>query len=256
MRKENIEMKDQAKFAYVCFTCKRDEPLLQIHYNAIKRADPEGEVYYQVEEKEANDIRIPEGAFLLPAKWSHNGNLCGIEALKGIIHTYKLIAENTNRTVVKIDSDTILISKGWLGIVGDGKADMIGFAPATGLYCKGTCYGISKKGIKAILDILESGSYWENSSRIEDGVITMLCAIGTGKNRVKILQNKLPDDSIILYSVFNHRFYNNPEALKRIKCVIDCGDPSYIHLYNMARLDPIEAKKRAMKFILHTVYKS
>lgn len=255
MRKNIESIDNKLKFAYVCFTCLRDEPLLNLHYAAIMKADPEGEVYYQVEEKEVDSIKIPDGAYLLPAAWSHNGNLCGIEALKGIINTYKMIADNTGRVVVKIDADTILLSKGWLGIVADGKADMIGYAPQTNLYCKGTAYAISSKGINAVIEQLQSGSYWENNARIEDGVVTMLCAMGTPKNRVKILQPRLPDASIVLYTVFNHGFYNNPDALRRVKCVVDCGDPALINLYRMARLDAVQAKKRAMRFTLHTFYK-
>lgn len=249
-----MSVEDKGNFAYVCFTCKRDEPLLPLHYNAIMRADPQAEVYYQVEESEADSIRIPEGAYLLPAKWSHNGNLCGYDALRGIIETYKLVADNTNRTVVKIDADTVLLSKGWLRLVADGKADMIGYAPKSNYYCKGTCYALSQQGINGIIEQLQSGHYWEISNRIEDGVITMLCAMGTDKDRVKILQPRTPDSNIVLYTAYNHAFYSNPDALKRVKCVIDCGDPALINLYRSARLDTIEAKRRAMRFCLHTFY--
>lgn len=252
---ESIEQRAEAKFAYVCFTCKRDEPLLPLHYAAIMRADPLAEVYYQVEDKDS-DIRIPEGSYLLPASWQHNGNLCGLDALKGMLHTYKLVADNTNRVVVKIDADTILLSKGWLNIVGSGKADMVGYAPMTNYYCKGTIYALSKQGINAVIEQLQSGTYWEcNSPRIEDGVISMLAAIGTDKDRVKILQPKMPDNSIVLYTAFTHGFYSNPDALKRVKCVVDCGDPALINIYLSAHLDIIEAKKRAMRYTLHTFYK-
>lgn len=241
-------------YAYVCFTCLRDEPLLPLHYAAIMRADPQAEVYYQVEQAEADQIKIPQGAYLLPAPWSHNGNLCGYEALRGIIETYKLVADNTGRVVVKIDADTLLVSSGWLGIVGDGKADLVGYSPNTTLYAKGTCYAISKTGIDAVIEQLQSGSYWEcNSARIEDGVISMLCAIGTDKNRVRILQPKLPDNSLILYTIFTHSFYSQPDALKRVKCVIDCGDPLLVTPYRAARLDIVEGKRRAMRFTLHAL---
>ena len=245
---------DECKFAYVCFTCKRDEPLLPLHYAAIMRADPSAEVYYQVEQAEADSIVIPEGAYLLPAQWSHNGNLCGLDALKGILHTYKLVADNTGRAVVKIDADTVLVSKGWLRIVGEGKADLVGYAPATTLYCKGTAYAISKQGINAVIEQLQSGTYWEcSSNRIEDGVISMLCAIGTDKNRVRILQAKMPDNSIVLYTAFTHAFYSQPDALKRVKAVVDCGDPKLMNLYRAARLDTVEGKRRAMRFTLHAI---
>lgn len=247
-------MNSNAKFAYVCFTCKRDEDLLPLHYEAIKRADPDSQVYYQVEEKD-KDIRIPEGAYLLPASWQHNGNLCGLEALQGMISTYKLIADNTDRVVVKVDSDTILLSKGWLQIVGDGKADMVGYAPLTNYYCKGTIYAISKQGIYAIIEQLKKGYYWEcNSPRIEDGVLTMLCAIGTDKDRVSILQAMLPDTSLVLYTAFNPHFYKYPDALKRVKCVVDCGDPTLITPYKDKGLDTTTIKKKAMSFTLDTFY--
>ena len=259
MSSEIIEQKAEAKheplYAYLCFTCKRDEALLPLHYAAIMKADPLAEVYYQVEDKDS-DIRIPEGSYLLPASWQHNGNLCGLEALKGMLHTYKLVADNTNRAVVKIDADTILLSKGWLNIVGSGKADMVGYAPMTNYYCKGTIYALSKQGINAVIEQLQSGTYWEcNSPRIEDGVISMLAAIGTDKDRVKILQPKMPDNSIVLYTAFTHGFYSNPDALKRVRCVVDCGDPALINIYLSAHLDTIEAKKRAMRYTLHTFYK-
>lgn len=254
---EQKQEANKGKFAYVCFTCLRDEALLPLHYSAIMRADPLAEVYYQVEDTEADKITIPSGAYLLPAKWKHNGNLIGIDALKGIVETYKLVAENTGRVVVKIDSDTILLSTGWLNIIADGKADLIGYAPLTTLYAKGTCYALSKDGINAVIEQLKNGSYWECSKevgRIEDEVITMLCAIGTDKNRVRILQPKLPDNSIVLYTAFTHGFYSQPEALKKVRVIIDCGDPALITAYKIARLDTVEAKRRAMQFSLHALY--
>ena len=249
--------KDQDKplYAYVCFTCKRDEQLLPLHYEAIMRADPLAQVYYQVEDAEA-DITIPNGAYLLPAPWKHNQNLLGMAALLGMVNTYKMVAENTGRTVVKIDADTILISNNWIDLVGTGKADMVGFSPTTNYYCKGTAYAISLTGINAVLEQLYSGNYWENGAdRIEDGVISMLCAIGTDKDRVRILQTKKPDNSIILYTVFSSPFYSNPDALTVVKCVIDCGDPKLLNTYHLGRLDPILAKKRAMRFCLHSFYR-
>ena len=65
----------------------------------------------------------------------------------------------------------------------------------------------------------------------------------------------MPDNSIVLYTAFTHGFYSNPDALKRVRCVVDCGDPALINIYLSAHLDTIEAKKRAMRYTLHTFYK-
>lgn len=241
-----------AKFAYICFTCKRDQELLPLHYCAIMKADPEAQVYYQVEEAD-KDLVIPEGSFLLPATWHHNKNLCGLEALLGMITTYKQVADNTNRNIVKVDSDTLLLSRAWLEPLVAGQVDMIGYAPATNYYCKGTIYALSKQGIDAIITELKRGLYWEcNNSRIEDGVITMLCAMGTDKGKVRILQPMTPDYSTILYTAFTPAFYDRPDALLKVKCVVDCGDTKLTSRYPDA--DIVETKRRAMQHTLATIY--
>lgn len=234
---------------YVCFTCKRDEPLLHLHYQAIKRIDKEAVINYILDESEAETIALPAGSKGFTTSFNRNGNLIGFDALKGILNTFKYISQlHGNQPIIKIDSDIILTDIEWLNIINDGEVSMTGISPASTFTCSGGCYALSFKCLCDIIDFIEQGFYWDTTGRVEDQVITSIASIVSAPFSVLIYQPFDAEQSYIRSCVFTREMYNRPEVIKRVKGWINCGDGIYTNSYIDAKLDVTQAKKRAMRY--------
>lgn len=234
---------------YVCFTCKRDEALLQLHYQSIKRIDKEAIVNYIIDETEADDIVLPAGSKGFTTNFNRNGNLIGFDALKGILNTFKYISQlNNNQPIVKIDSDIILTDREWLELIFSGDVSMIGISPASTFTCSGGCYALTYKCLCDIIDFIEQGFYWDTTGRVEDQVITSIASIVSEPFSVLIYQPFDPEQTHIRSCVFTREMFNRPEVIKRVKGWINCGDGIYTNSYIDAKLDVVQAKRRAMRY--------
>lgn len=222
---------------FICFTCKRDEILLQKHFDACRNVCSTAKVYYIVEPCD-NNVVVPKDAFKVISNFPHNGNLIGKQCHQGMLMTMLKLSEiNNNADVVKIDSDCFLMGDEWL----QQNYDMIGTAPATSYYCKGCCYSISNALIKKVLDyISDSIRYIDNTGRLEDSVITMIAAIVSEPNKVLIM-NPIKHNEIISCCFVEKYFNSDINFLKSVKGFIDCGDKCFTN--------KVEKKLAAMKKI-------
>lgn len=231
---------------FVCFTCSRDLPLLSAHYAAIMHLDPEAKVYYVFEPDD--NPQGPMGSTVVTANFPHNGNLIGLQCHYGMLMAMKDLAElNENCDVVKIDSDCFLIND-----FPDGY-ELIGTAPGRGYYAKGCCYRLSYKCICNIIDYILDG-YVDENGRCEDHLISMIAAIVSDANKVKILNaidyNNQNEVSNINSCIFQSQYYSQPDVLQRVKFWIDCGDPVYLNDYKESNLPAPLAKARALDFLV------
>lgn len=229
---------------YVCFTCLRDINLLPLHYAALCQAAPQARVYYVFTPEEGAQAVPPPGSYRVIMDFPRRGNLLGLDCHLGMLETMRLLSEaNQNACAVKIDSDVYLRSDHFLETLGT-EHDMAGVAPAREYYCKGTCYGMTHSLIKKVIHYLTHG-YIDRSGRLEDSTISMVAAIVSDANRVKIHNASNADRTQILYSIFHDGFRKEPTLLQRISGFIDCGDPSYTSHY----ADAPTAKADAMEFV-------
>lgn len=237
---------------FVCFTCERDLMLLQLHCDAIHKAIPNAKVYYVFEDDEEGKVDAPLNGIKVFATFKHNGNLIGKDCHTGMLDTMRTISEaNNNANIIKIDSDVIFINDEWLNTLGN-VYDMVGTATMNGYYCKGTCYGMTHDLICKVLDYC-GNDYIDLYGRIEDGTITMISAIVSEPNKVKILNTVNEDASVVYACAFRHEFYSTPEAIKNISGFIDCGDSTYTKYYIDSNLPVHCAKHRAMSFVMNNL---
>ena len=224
--------------------------MLQNQFNALQKCLPGAKVYYVYEETEKEFAQAPVGSYMLTADFPHNGNLIGLQCHYGMLSVMKQLSEmNDNANVVKIDSDCYFINDGWLDGLGE-KYDMVGVAPGQGYFCKGTCYGISLNSIKKVMEYCRN-DYVDLTGRIEDGTITMISAIVSEPNKVKIHNPMNADKTKVISCIFQSGYYNQPEQLNIVEGFIDCGDSKYTSAYKESNLPISLAKARAMEFLFN-----
>lgn len=223
----------------VCFTCKRDEVLLPLHYKQI-RSVCDCPVYYLVDKEEIDSMQFPNGSIPLATDFNRNGNLIGKDALQGIIASYSFI--NTN--IIKIDSDTMLLSTDWI----IEEAAMQGFSPASSFTIHGSCYYINQSTVQSIRQFI--ASYYDdlNNNRCEDATITQLASIVSKPYQV-LIQSAIKDNSINS-CCFTRKMFNFPQSIKQVNYIINCGDRTYWEDYEIAGLDRTLQVRRAMAFVL------
>lgn len=228
----------------VCFTCKRDESLLPIHYNAIRKVT-DAPVCYFVDEQEIDKMNFPNGSIPFATDFNRKGNLIGLDALKGIIAAYSYL----NTDILKVDTDTVLLSTDW--IVRD--AAMHGFTPSKTFTIHGSCYYLSKDTINKVKGFIQNFYCDYSNDRCEDQVICQIASIVS--EPYKVLIQPPITETAVHSCVFTSNFYNIPDAIKEVRCSINCGDSTYLEPYEAAGLDRTVQVKRAMQFVLSKYYK-
>lgn len=91
---------------------------------------------------------------------------------------------------------------------------------------------------------LSRPDYIDYTARIEDGVMTMACAIESNAKEVKIHAPVDKGGKTGISGIFLESYFNNINILRGVRGWIDCGDPRYCNNGNNA-----EAKTKAMKFL-------
>lgn len=233
---------------YCCFTCERDLPLINAHFAAIRRAEPFAKVYYIFDSEEKP--QAPEGAYMLTTTFPRRGNLIGLQCHYGMLDTMRQLAEiNKVDYVIKIDSDCYYLSD-----YEDGYS-LIGTAPGTSYYAKGCCYKISYEAILNCINYLKSSNYQDTTGRLEDQLISMLCAITSQPDNVKILNaidyDKDGEVESINSCIFQSNYFINPETLNHVNYWIDTGDKVFLNDYKESNLPPQLAKARSMDYLLN-----
>lgn len=243
----NTEEKKDA-FVFVCFTCKRDESLLPVHYAAIQAACPGAPVWYFVDYHD-KEMTVPENAVKKITTWNRRGNLRGADALHGIISSLILAGESTGRTPVKIDSDIYFINNEWILPVHNGFLEMTGFMPRGWVCASGACYCVTTNCLKRIKELLETISYIDrNNDRPEDETISMFAAIVSPPLKVIFYQNYYPDEQLVFSCVFQSEFMNqNNHDLAAVVGYIDCGDRKTIASLSRIGIPAGSEKLAAMK---------
>lgn len=227
--------------AFCCFTCRRDEALLPLHYAAIQLACPGSSVVYAVDYAE-RDMVLPEGSRLLVTSWERRGNLIGQHALVGILLTLKQVAEEYNAVSVKIDSDIMLTGIDWLRAIRYKTLGMVGICPGQLFCASGACYAMQRSTIAAALAYISSGFYFDAAQiRVEDETISMLAAMVNPPGRVLFYQYAYPDT--VLASIFKAEHFENPHPLEKVHAWVDCGDRKMLN-QPFCQNRPKEAIKR------------
>ena len=213
---------------FCCFTCRRDEALLPLHYAAIQLAAPGAPVVYAVDASE-QDIVLPEGSRLLVTTWDRKGNLIGQPALVGILHTLKQVAEEHNAISVKIDSDIMLTGIDWLRSIRFKELGMVGVCPGQLFCASGACYAMQRSTIEAALSYIASGFYFDAAQiRVEDETISMLAALVNPPGRVLFYQYAYPHT--VLASIFKAEHFTDATPLQKVQAWVDCGDRKMLNL--------------------------
>lgn len=245
------------KFAIVIFCCKRDEGLLPLCVEGVRRcfaknADYQPYIFVQAETQDG--LKVPDGCYLLNNDTSHNGNLIGLNVLRLMFGTYKSILDNLPDVdgVIKLDSDVILThSLDWLDCLSEGY-QAVGFRGKTYNYFKGTAYAMTRDAVDRVIAYLDDGDYKDpDNRRLEDETTTFLCLLSGCKCKFfEMLSN-----NDVKNICFTPNLYGRPSTLQQVKNIIDCGDAgSYCNYYHNAMLDTTGAKIRAMRFVLHHLH--
>lgn len=91
---------------------------------------------------------------------------------------------------------------------------------------------------------MTSPDYIDYSARIEDGVMTMACAIESNAKEVKIYPPVDKNGKTGISSIFSSAHFENIDVLHGVRGWIDCGDPRYC-----GNGSNVECKLKAMKFL-------
>ncbi len=226
---------------FCCFTCRRDEALLPLHYAAIQLASPGAPVVYAVDAAE-QDMVLPSGSRLLVTTWDRKGNLIGQQALVGILRALKQVAEDYNAVPVKIDSDIMLAGIDWLRAIRFRELGMVGVCPGQLFCASGACYALQRGTIEAALAYIASGFYFDAAGiRVEDETISMLAALVNPPGRVLFYQYAYPHT--VLASIFKPEHFTDATPLQKVQAWVDCGDRKMLN-QTFCQNRPKEAIKR------------
>ena len=239
------------QLVFCCFTCRRDESLLPLHYAAIQLASPGAPVVYAVDEAD-KDMELPTGSTRMVTSWDRKGNLIGQAALIGILESLKHLAMEHNALPVKIDSDIMLAGVEWLGAIRQQQLGMVGICPGQLFCASGGGYAISLPTIEACLRYIRAGLYYDLPGiRVEDETISMLAAMVNPVGRVLFYQHLMPNH--ILSSIFKDEHFTDPSPLSLVEAWVDCGDKKMLNL-KIGENRPKEAIKReAMELTLEVL---
>lgn len=227
--------------AFCCFTCRRDEALLPLHYAAIQIAAPGAPVVYAVDASEQGMV-LPEGSRMLVTDWHRRGNLIGQQALVGILRTLNQVAEDHNAVPVKIDSDIMLAGIDWLSSIRFKELGMVGICPGQLFCASGACYALQRGTIEAALAYIASGFYFDAAQiRVEDETVSMLAALVNPPGRVLFYQYAYPHT--VLASIFKAEHFTDATPLEKVQAWVDCGDRKMLN-QPFCQNRPKEAIKR------------
>lgn len=233
---------------YCCFTCARDYPLIPYHVTAIHRAHPDAIIYYVVDSSESDALstllRAYSGVYVVTCDFPRGHNLMGYSAHMGMLQVMQHLSRlHAGANVCKIDTDCYLVGVDWMDGIGS-QYNMMGTACLINYYCKGTCYVLSNKGLDLIYKHLTSPDYIDYTARIEDGVMTMACAVESDAGAVRILPPVDTNGHTGISCIFLDSYFQDITPLKGVRGWIDCGDPRYC-----TNGDNVAKKEQAMKFL-------
>ena len=148
------------KIAFVNFTYSKDVELVKQMIRGIDRLwrlYPEHEITLSIYDDSNNpagnifDTKV--SGFYTATTFNRNGNLNGLEAIYGILDSYKDTKTRTGCDwVVKVDSDTYVSNLEWLLSSDHEKTSAVYSAFHNPVTPIGSCYAISAKFIDAIIE--------------------------------------------------------------------------------------------------------
>lgn len=150
---------EKSELAFVWFTFRRDGAHLLRSVQSVRRLYPDATLIIA---DDLNDplrpraIRTLEsmGCLMAPTSWPRNGNLRGWHVAYGIAQTLSWAAVVTGAdAVVKIDSDVVLLRRGWIDEFMSSGCVAGGFQSKCKRGICGPCYALKPE---AIADLLKS----------------------------------------------------------------------------------------------------
>lgn len=222
------------RLAIVTFTCTRDLPHLPQWAAAARYAFPGARLIAAFDNKESlpSGYSLPKGVTLVRTHFERNGNLNGIAAVHGILHSLSVIAEGLKAEfVMKVDTDTVLTSDAWLTLFED-EFDYIGMEGQTPLTATGIAYAMTKNFSQKLTRITKSWVWQKNSKFPEDSTIFSLAAIHGKVKLLPFLEDKW------CTSFMPHHFSPENWPSLAVKAAIHCGQANTLLAYTRCPPSP------------------
>lgn len=225
---------------FLVVTCRRDEALLPIWAQGVRRLVPDAILVAAVDAAEA-DMVLPKKIHRVITHFARNGNLNGLDAVIGILRLIAEIGEKFGGgPVIKLDSDTVLTGGNWLHLL--DHTEYLGFEGGPPLVATGICYALHPTAARRILAASDPWPWQKNSKFPEDFTIftlaTLFCqTVLLPWSGGRWVQSFLPGH------------FGAPEIPLAAAAAVHCGQTEFLVTYDAA-LDRAAMVRRAMLCLL------
>lgn len=164
------------KLGFVYFTYKNDELMLKYSIESLMMLQTLHQIQIFVVDDSKNPIGdVPEQVVYFKSCFERNGNLNGVECLKGMAEVYdKILDEYSCDYVVKIDPDVYVNSIDWLDNIDKDEIYQFGFTrhykkhyKIEPIICHGCFHGINRHGVDNLICNLNSGKLYKDEEKDE-----------------------------------------------------------------------------------------
>lgn len=225
---------------FLTFTCARDEILVPIWAAAVRRLVPAAELVCCVDQTDAG-MKLPRKCHRWVSNFCRNGNLNGVEAVRGILATIAEVGDVFDAdVVVKMDCDTVLTGASWLTWLKE--VDYVGFEGGCPLTATGICYAMRPEVARGILRAVTPWPWNTNGKLPEDQTI---CSLATLYSRARLVQWRRG----FYVQAFLPGHFGCPEVPLRAAAAVHCGQAEFLSVYGEG-LERAALVRRAMICLL------
>ncbi len=171
---------------YAIFAYRDDAECLDLCIEQLRRVDAEASIYV-FDDATAPLPAVPAGVHYSMTNFPRNGNLNGMECVKGMLmHMHAIPGDSP---VVKIDSDTLLINPTEIKECFKSGFKAGGVEAFSAFAFTGICYWLSKVAIKDLIELFNE-RWMPNDKYPEDVTISRALFYLYGRTDVELLSAK------------------------------------------------------------------
>lgn len=238
------------RFVFVTFTCRRDEILLPVWAEGIRRAcarDGVEPVMVAAVDAGDADMVLPQGVARVITRFERRGNLNGAAAVQGILGTLAAAGEAFGAPAVKMDTDTVLTGTGWLACLREAEGPgYVGLEAESTLSATGIAYGFRPGYARACLEVATPWRWGTQDGMPEDRLVCSL-ALMWGRGRL------LPWGGGEWCAAFVPWYFTEAGALRGVQAAVHCGQAAPLAAYG-AGVERAVLVRRMMRRVLRELW--
>ena len=239
-------MKD---ICYISFVSDKDESILKLHSEAIRRFDSQSDIIYF----SASKVNVPKGTNNIEG--IDIGDRKGFNNLATMLTVFRTLATQYETIVVSNASAILTNPMAFINAIKNKQTFAWYALDNSSSLPNISCFIVSSATIEHIIDYI-SKTYYDvfNARNCMEVFLFALSAV-LNPAQLAISQGVMPDGSSATYAIWSSSLFNQPEKIDDVSVFIECGHLSYLQPYALARLDLWQQIKRAERFILHFLKK-